>query len=247
LSREELEELLVRQTSELQQRHPNLELQRDGDGRYWVRGGVGFSITHNGHRIIDSYKIELAIPFDYPERPPRVFENDGKVPRDFEHFLEAGDLCLEAPVEVKRRFAVHRDLLHFVDEQVIPYLFACSYKKDVGSVPFGERSHGELGLLEYYREQFGTSGIPTLKLLRLLADGITPAGMACPCGSSRSLADCHGPKVEELRQYQHPRMFEAELRAIVRLARLAKADVPTDAVFSKRMLKRERRLRRKKR
>lgn len=240
----ELESLLVEQTQEVQARHPNLELQRDSTGKYFVRGGLGFSIEYDGRRIDDLYEIEIAFPFDYPTRPPRVFETKGKVPRDFEHFLEEGELCLEAPVEVRRRFAAHRNLLRFIDEQVIPYLFTCSYKQRFGAVPYGERSHGPLGLLEYYREQFACSGIPALKLLRLLADDIAPSGMRCPCGSSRILAECHGPKVEELRQFQHPRLFEAELRAVVQLAKRAKADLPFEAISSRRMLKGARRRRR---
>ena len=54
--------------------------------------------------------------------------------------MEAGNFCLGAPIEVRRRFAGHKNLLRFIEDQVIPYLFSYSYKRDYGKLPFGELS-----------------------------------------------------------------------------------------------------------
>lgn len=238
---EEVEQLVIEQMEEVQARHPNLELQRDPDGQLWVRGSVGFSIAHKSRTIEDRYQLGLEIPDDYPASPPFVFEREERIPKDFGHFMDAGNFCLEAPVEVRRRFAQHRNLLRFIDEQVIPYLFAYSYKRDHGSLPFGDRLHGVEGLVQYYTEFFQTSGISAMKLLKCLADSWAPPLMACPCGSGAKIQDCHGPKLDELRPHLSHAAFEAELRQMVNAARLAGIRLSEGTVLPKRMLKQERR------
>jgi uncharacterized protein YchJ len=259
---EGVEQLVIQQMSQVQEWYPNLELQRDPDGQLWVRGAVGFSATHNGRSVEDSYQLELQIPEDYPESPPYVFETEGRVSKDFEHFMASGNFCLEAPVEIRRRFAQHRNLWRFIDEQVVPFLFAASYKRDYGELPFGDRLHGTAGLLQYYIEFFGVSGgpagtlqeffdnsgIPAMKLLKCLADAWAPPLMACPCESGRKHRDCHGPKLDELRPHLSQRQFEEELRQMVNAAQQARIDLPESQVMPKRMWKQvQRRLKRSKR
>ena len=238
---EETEKLVCDQMTEVQARHPNLELLRDPSGELWARGGVGFSIEHDGHLIEDNYNLDLRFPSDYPASPPFVFETEGKIPRDFGHFMAAGNLCLGAPVEVQRRFSEHRRLLRFIDEQVIPYLFSYSYMRDHGNLPFGELRHGTIGLLQYYAEFFGVAPIEAMKLLKCLADDFAPPLMACPCGSELKLRDCHGPKLEELRLFLSPQRFEMELREMIKLARAAKIPVPERKIMPRRMWKRKQR------
>lgn len=236
------------QILEVQTQHPNLELLRDPSGGLRVRGTIGFSVDHDSRTIEDTYDIDLDIPGDFPASPPIVYERGGKIPDDFGHFMQAGNLCLGAPVEVRRRFSQHRNLLRFIDDQVVPYLFTYSYKRDHGQLPFGERSHGSTGLIEYYTEFFGTSAITAMKLLKCLADGIAPPLMPCPCGSGSKLKDCHGPKLEQLRPHLPPSRFEAELRQMIQLARAADLRLPEREVLPKRMWKqKERRLRQQRR
>ena len=235
---------MIAQMADAQAQHPGLELTLAPSGELLVRGSVGFCIDHDGHTIEDTYEIELHIPDDYTDSPPSVFETGGKVPEDFEHFMEAGNLCLAAPVEIRRRFAQHKTLLSFIDDQVIPYLFNYSYKRDYGSLPFGELHHSSLGLLEFYMKHFGTKIMATLKLLKCLADNFAPPLGSCPCGSGRKLQDCHGPKLEELRPHYRPEWFEDELRDMIEMARNADISLPERDVMPYRMWKqREKRLR----
>ena len=139
---EGVEQLVIDQVNEAQSRYPNLELLRYSSGELRVRGCVGFSIEHNSHMIEDYYNLELMILDDYPASPPFVFEPEGKIPKDFGHFMAAGNFCLGAPVEVRRRFAEHKSLLRFIEDQVIPYLFTYSYKRDHGKLPFSDLWHG---------------------------------------------------------------------------------------------------------
>ena len=239
--RKGVEQLVIEQMIEVQTKHPNLELIRNASGVLYIQGRVGFTMEHKSHTIEDSYNLEFKIPWDYPDSPPAVYETEGKVTKDFEHFMAAGNFCLEAPVEVRRRFAEHKNLLRFIDDQVIPYLFNYSYKRDYGTLPFGERAHGALGLLEYYKEFFETSGIDALKLLKCLADGLTAPFMICPCGKGRKLKDCHGPKLDELRSHLPAKWFEKELQEMIQLAKKEKIPLPESKVLPKRVLKNRKR------
>lgn len=241
---EGVEQLVIQQMEGVQARHPNLELQRDSDGKLWVRGSVGFSIEHDSRTVTDCYQLGLEIPDDFPESPPSVFEPEERIPKDFGHFMDAGNFCLEVPVEVRRRFAQHRNLLCFIDEQVIPYLFAYSYKRDYGVLPFGDRYHGISGLLQYYTEFFETSAVAAMKLLKCLADGSAPPLMACPCGAGPKLLNCHGSKLDELRPHLPRDRFEAELRRMIASAEKMGIALPAGQVMPKRMWKQKlRRLR----
>lgn len=232
------EKLIVEQMAEVQSSHSGLALLRAGPGSLFVQGPIGFTVQYGKNSITDIYAIRLDLPNDYPASPPAVFEIDGKIDKDFHHFMADGSLCLEAPVEVRRQFAEHRRLLPFLNRQVIPYLSAYSYRCEYGSMPNGERSHGPLGLLEYYCEFMGTGQLATMKLLKLLADGPLPSQIVCPCGSSRLLGECHAPKLEQLRPHVRREQLEDELDAFIVGFGEPDRKLPLRQVMSKRMWKR---------
>ena len=242
---ERVQQIVIDQITEVQTRHPNLELLCDASGALRIRGGVGFSIEHDSYMIEDCYNLEFEIPDNYPTSPPFVYETEGKIPKDFNHFMEAGNFCLGAPVEIQRQFAEHKNLLRFIEDQVIPYLFAYSYKRDYGKMPFGELWHGTDGLLQYYMKFFGTPLVQVMELLKCLADDFAPPLMACPCGGGRKLRDCHGPKLTELRSHLPPKRFETELLDMIKLARAAGIRFSESKVRPKRIYKKRDRQRRK--
>jgi len=243
---EGVEQLVIDQVTEAQSRYPNLELLGYPSGGFRVRGCVGFSIEHNSHMVEDYYNLEFLILADYPASPPIVFEPEGKIPKDFGHFMAAGNFCLGAPVEVCRRFAEHKNLLRFIEDQVIPYLFTYSYKRNHGKLPFGDLRHGTEGLLQYYTEFFGSSPVEAMKLLKCLADDSVPPLMACPCGGGTKLRECHGPKLTELRPHLPAKQFENELREMMDLLRARGVQFPESKVLPKRMWRRRKRQWRKK-
>jgi len=233
--------LVLDQMADVQAEHSALELSVSDSGTMIVSGPVAFSIGHDDHTVSDSYHVEIHIPDDYPGSPPIVYETEGKIPAEFGHFMQAGNFCLGAPVEVRRAFAQHRSLLGFINQQVIPYLFSYSFKREHGRLPFDDLHHGFVGLLQYYKEHFCTEFIPTLKLLKCLADNFAPPLSPCPCESGLRLQECHGPKLDELRPHYPPEGFEAELREMIKQLRREGILFPEGSVMPKRMLKQQRR------
>lgn len=239
--------IVIAQMAHVQDQHPGLELILEPGGELMVRGPVGFRIDHDGHTVEDSYDIELRIPDDYPDSPPAAYEVGGRITEAYEHFMQAGNFCLGAPVEVRRRFARDRTLAGFINDQVIPFLFRHSYLETHRTPPFGELDHGSIGLLDYYMRHFNTGVVNTLKLLKCLADNFAPPLGPCPCGSGQKLQDCHGPKLDELRPHYWPEMFEHELREMIEMARKADIDLPERDVLPARMWKRRQKRQRNKR
>ena len=230
--------LLVSETLDVQRVHPALELLAWSDVTL-LRGTVSFDTGSGSERIQDAYQLLMRFPVDYPMSPPETYETGGAIPRTFDHIFVDGRCCLGAPAEVRLRFREHKSLLRFIDEQVVPFLYSCSYWKKHGKMPFGELAHGAMGLFQYYIEFFYVDIPATMSLLKLLADDIRAPLMKCPCGSGGTLRDCHGPRVDELRGALSQREFDHDLRELIVLAQAAGIRIPR-AALSRRLLRRER-------
>ena len=230
--------LLVSETLDVQQVHPALELVAVSDSVI-LQGTVSFDMGSGARRLEDAYEVVMRFPDDYPNSPPVPYETGGAIPRDFEHVFGDGSCCLGAPAEVRRRFREHNNLLHFINEQVVPFLYSCSYWKKYREVPFGKLDHGDAGVFQYYSEFFMVDVPATMSLLRLLADNINAPLMKCPCRSGRRLRDCHGPRVDQLRAALSPDEFERDFREFLAAARAAGIRIPI-AALPRRLMRRER-------
>lgn len=234
------EKLIIRHAGKVREKHSHLLLKRTAGDALVVEGQLGFAVPFKSLTIQDEYQIRIRFPPKYPREPPIVFDVGCKIPRKFAHFMPDGSLCLGAPEDVRVRFDSHRNLLRFVDVQVVPYLFSASYFREYGEMPFGELQHGGLGLLQFYAEYFETELWPTLLLLQYLVDG-KDSSRACPCGSGTQIEYCHGGKLDTLRPHLSPR-FAAEFDRIVEFLRKTHLSSPTGRV---RMKARERKIQRR--
>ena len=122
---------------------------------------------------------------------------------DLHVYPSHGNLCLGAPREIQERCPPGTRLCQFIDDLVVPYFYGLSHFEQHGRWPWGERSHGMLGLLESYAERRIESTVEgvvqDLKLLRML-NGWKELGKyltkyknrrLCLCGSQRLFAECH--------------------------------------------------------
>jgi len=241
-------DLIKAQVEEVQSQHPDFELVVLESGEPEATGTLAFDIEHDGQRVRDTFEVRVRFPDDYDASPPYVWETGGKIPSEFGHFMKAGNLCLGAPVELTKNFSTHRNLLRFLNEQVVSYLFSYAYKRDHGTMPFGELDHGYLGLLPYYQEEFRAPLVSTLKLLKSLADNFMPPEGRCACGGNVTFRQCHGPQLAKLLAHHSPEAFEAELRGMLKLLQMPEIAevlaerrivIPLRAVTPKRVLRRQ--------
>lgn len=196
------------QFEELRSIYQYLQLIREEENTYIV-GQLRFSASYLGSSpIYDQYDIKIFIPEDFPNEPPRTFECSGKIPSNF-HTNPDGTLCLGSPLEVRMKFK--NNLLIYVQDLVVPFLYSYSHYQKYGKLPYGELSHGALGILESYKEMLRvTNNNVVLKFLYILATGKYRGHHVCPCGSAMKIRKCHGPQILTLMKYQDTVEFTQE-------------------------------------
>ncbi|WP_417745607.1 hypothetical protein [Rosistilla oblonga] len=199
----------------MQVSHPTFQLKQAGDGGYRIDGGLSFDTQIDGKAVVGEYQIEVAVSASYPKMPPTVKETSGHIPLSFHRFTSSNNLCLAAPIEVIRIFYRDKTLDGYVSNLVLPYLINFQHQKRYGTLPFGELPHGDEGILNYYQTRFATDILPTLRLLKLLANNKTGCLIKCPCGTGLSIRDCHYQNLKELSQCYTSRQFSNELSGIL--------------------------------
>ena len=73
------------------------------------------------------------------------------------------------------------------------YLYTYRYYEEYGIYPFGERSHGIMGDLEYIKELFNVKEWgQVFDIMHFIANFSYRGHLLCPCGSGKRLRNCHG-------------------------------------------------------
>ena len=212
----DLVKLATTHVIEAQTEQPDLQLSLESSGELIVRGPVRFHTEYEEYKIQDAYEIEIEIPADYPSAPPTAKETGGLISDAYHHrFLQSGNLCLGAPVEVRRVFGQKPTLLGFINKLLIPALFTHSCIRDYGRPPYGDLDGDIEGIAQYYCEHFGTDLGATLRLLKYLADYEYPLRAPCPCNSLRDMCLCHGREVIQLWGQQSREEFAVDLVRII--------------------------------
>ena len=206
--------IIDKQYSELIERYSGLRLEFVGE-KYKINGILKFSAEYQHNRIEDEYSIELTISDDYPDSLPIVREKGNRIPRDF-HKYQDDSLCLGASLAIKRKFLKQPTIIGFIERCVIPHLYLYSYKSKYGSLPYGELSHGWLGILEYYQDVFNVVDERIiLRLLKVIVDDNYQAHSRCPCGSRKRLRDCHGRLLRKFMSLQPAQEFSGDYQLIM--------------------------------
>jgi len=211
----EKKRLLKQQVIELNHKYHGLAYKQQ-DNKDLISGPLPFCVSHNNRTIEDEYEIEILIPDNYPDKPPTAKEIKGRIPEKFHRNKDDDStLCLGAPLAVAKKFKKNPYLLHFVEQQIVPYLFSYSYYIKYGDMPFGELQHGGEGILTYYCEVFNISdSISVLGLLRILTDDDYRGHQDCPCGRGKRVRNCHGNILRDIKVYQNPDEFLYEYKQI---------------------------------
>lgn len=148
--------------------------------------------------IDDEYKIIIAFPNDYPDSLPvtkeigdridHIPDNHVNPPNEF--FTRS--LCLGTSTEMYLKFNKRKNIINYLDNLLLPFLYYTSYKEKYGREPYASRPHGNEGVFGYYKELFGIENV--LNIINLLNDVISPKNnykKKCPCGSGVRMKKCH--------------------------------------------------------
>ncbi|MFP3790854.1 hypothetical protein [Bacillus subtilis] len=175
--------------------YPEMSIKPLHGGDITLKGKFKFIASFNGHPSIeDSYSLELVISKEFPYELPKVYELEGKIPRDNKHHINPdGTLCLGSPLRVLMQLYDEPTLNTFAENCLVPYLYSVSHKLHYsGPFIFGELEHGIQGVLDDYLDIFGLdSPKQVLDVLFLL--GVrerTAHRQPCPCNCGRLLRKC---------------------------------------------------------
>lgn len=197
---------------EVQAKFPQLKLEQQG---VW-KGALEFFAEYEGHQIRDTFEICIIAPNTYPAQIPFLVEVGGRTQAiakkhgvtDLRRLHcnpgQRNTACLCAKQEEKTKFPPGSNLVTFIDNLVIPYLFGLSYfEKHSKWAPWGEYSHGGLGILECHAEYPNDI---TEQDIREVAKTLRadenwkeyskqlrkPSGAKfCICGSRKPFSQCH--------------------------------------------------------
>lgn len=177
--------------------------------REFLAGSLEINHTYFDEHIIDSFLIEIMIPYEYSITLPRVYSKDKKVAFSFDHIYRDGMLCLATDADQLCFFADGHSLNDWIKHYVIPYFFAVDYFKKYKVYPFGEREHGDNGIISFYAEKFMVSSRPdVIKLLDCIVNKSYRGHLLCPCGSGKRMRNCHKDIVFNWQQDKYQRILK---------------------------------------
>jgi hypothetical protein len=188
--------------------YPDLCVMIEG-GAVFARGS--FPVV-GGTDILDRFLIEVEFPRDYPASIPILRETGGRIPwHESRHTNRDGAACPIVPEE----WLIRQDrdsILAFLDGPVKNFFLGQILVEAGKPWPFGERSHGNAGLVESYGELVGTTDpVAVRRYLDCLSKETVKGHWDCPCGSKKHLRNCHLDKVKALRKKIAPSIARSAL------------------------------------
>jgi hypothetical protein len=219
----------------LEKYHPNLVETKPGT----IEGIVSFRLLRSDEKYIinpsesaikdnsspdylyieDSYSVKVVWPEGKNIKYPTVHETGnrleliakklGKEAKDLHQFSNRS-LCLASPMKLWRTFSTEFLLKTYIEDFLIPFLFAQSYYAEKQEWLWGDLEHGYKGLLQWLGGQNkydDTDLHGTYLYLNSLSDEEKNTAMEllktrprghhlCTCGSEKKTRDCH-PEIQE--------------------------------------------------
>jgi hypothetical protein len=152
------------------------------------------AVRDNLPKITDTYDLKIIIPDSFPDEIPTVIELQGKIVRSPEnHTYPDGRLCMGSRLHLLKKIAETPDFVGFINNCLIPYLYATSHKKTYGgNFVFGELRHGPAGEIDDYLHLFGLKKPQqVIYALESLGNKKRIANKKqCPCGCGRRIGKC---------------------------------------------------------
>lgn len=169
---------------------PNLSWRWNNDIPM-LKGIYQFQTEYKDISFKEYFHLEFFFPQTYPDDLPTVKEIDDKIPSTFHHFTD-GSLCLCTPVEQYLVFSKVPTLENYIKSLLNPYLLGWLWYLRFNEMPWGDRSHGRLGLLESYQELFNiTNKQFFLNFICKYIRNELFQRKECPCGSGLPFKKCH--------------------------------------------------------
>lgn len=193
--------------------YPDLKL-RENTEQVIIDGMSTLDHTYDNVYFYKQYKICITLNID---NIPNVCEIENAIDKDYSHIYMNGDLCLGINSEIISLCVENNlfDLIKWYTNFVIPYFYSYEYYQRFGVYPFGERSHGCMGILEYYMEFFNINDmIIAYKCLKFAINNEYKGHNLCPCGSGRIIRKCHKNELYKANTVLMNELIQSDLHTI---------------------------------
>lgn len=175
---------------------PEMKIASEEDEKHIIEGIYNLSSSYKDTYLYGRYAIKIEVPKIYPEILPQVFDIDNIIPKEFEHLYSDGSLCLGSPMELYLSALEHK-ISEFLIKHIDSYLYSVTYFiKYNCQFPYGERSHGLMGILEFWKEYLNTDDYGVIyDVMDYISKGKYRGHNSCPCRSNEKIRNCHGNKI----------------------------------------------------
>ena len=188
-----------KQVASLLERYPNLTVTSKTENKVDIKGKIHINRNCDKISVCKEYGIEISIPLN-SDRLPTVRETEHYI-RDYPHMYTNKTLCLATDTDLYLRFREGFDLVAWMEEYVEIYFVSYECYKRYDVFPFGERSHGSKGVLEFYCDYFKIpDSIQVKDFISYIATKEYKGHHPCPCGSGKKLRNCHGDAIISAKQ-----------------------------------------------
>jgi len=170
---------------------PLLDVHENGDETV-IQGTYQVNETIIDVWYFDNFDVKIIITSKYPLEIPQVFV-DGSRLDICEHKYSNGMLCLETVHILKSFLKKKPSISEFLVKFLTPFFVNFIHYEKHGVYLFGERKHGDAGIIQMYQERFSTKDIYlVLCLLEIITRKKYRGHLLCPCKSGNRIRYCHG-------------------------------------------------------
>lgn len=182
----------------IKRKYPDFEIvKREND--YVLFGEIVLNHVFNGVRMTGKFNLEIVVPRNFPSAFPTVKELSKCIDKNYSHRYKNGQFCLASNLELKMFFSQDTDICSFIEKYVIPYLYTYRFYEEYGVYPYGERSHGIMGDLEYLKDLFEVDNWrQVMDIVLFVAKSTYRGHLLCPCGSGKRIRNCHGVLIKKV-------------------------------------------------
>ena len=189
-------ESALQQVNSLLQIYDKLHIEKESNEEIILSGEIQVNRTSLSYHVYNAYEIEIHIPLESDELP-YIFDVGNAIDPNYSHRYLDRKLCLETDSAIKMRFVDGFDLVSWMQEFVELYFFSYEYYKRYGCFPFGERAHGNKGILQSFENVFKEDNLAKVEdILRFINSGHYRGHLPCPCGSGKKMRVCHGNSIK---------------------------------------------------
>lgn len=166
---------------------------------------------------IDRFNIRVRIPKSFPYVEPVVFEVGGRIPRTSGRHCNPDGSCCIGVWEEWIAQNLDRTIEEFFEGPLRNFFLSQVYFEKNGMWPFGERSHGNAGVIEACADLMKVDKNEKLikRYLTILCGKWPKGHWICPCGSGEKIRKCHRSELMSMHRRISPYIAKSLLKRLM--------------------------------